>query len=320
MDPSVVSSFFFLIFFSIALSDAGYGLILAAISIFFLKKSTKTKDLFWLGLWAGIFTTIAGLLTGGILGDLFRLENPFIDWKTVSLFREKLLWFDPMKEPMIFFRLVLFLGFFQIATGLALGLWINLRKKNFLAALADNLSWLLIIFSLSLLLFSSDYCVRMSLISGTKPPLDPSHQGLAFYVISFMAVIIILFSARDEKSLFFRIFLGFLKLLVLSGFFSFLGDILSYIRLMALGMVSAGIAMAINTIAFMAWNLPYLGILFTLLILVIGHIFNLGINVLGAFVHSVRLVYVEFFPKFFVGGGKKFSPLANSNKFIEIIQ
>ncbi|MEO0072712.1 MAG: V-type ATPase 116kDa subunit family protein [candidate division WOR-3 bacterium] len=99
---------------------------------------------------------------------------------------------------------------------------------------------------------------------------------------------------------------------------SFLGIILSYIRLMALGMVTAGIAMAINTIAWMIFKLPVLGIIVALILLAFGHLYNFLINILGAFVHSLRLNYVEFFPRFFTGGGEKFTPFSEDTKYIII--
>jgi V/A-type H+-transporting ATPase subunit I len=98
----------------------------------------------------------------------------------------------------------------------------------------------------------------------------------------------------------------------------YIGDVLSYLRLMALGLVTAGLAMAVNQIAELAYELPFVGFIAALLILVFGHLFNLGINALGAFVHTLRLQYAEFFPKFFVGGGVSFKPLEKNYKHIYI--
>jgi V/A-type H+-transporting ATPase subunit I len=104
----------------------------------------------------------------------------------------------------------------------------------------------------------------------------------------------------------------------LYGGTNFLGVVLSYIRLMALGMVTGGIALAINTIAWMVIKIPLIGIFFGLIVLLFGHFYNLLINILGAFVHSLRLNYVEFFPRFFTGGGEKFSPFSEETKYITI--
>jgi len=99
----------------------------------------------------------------------------------------------------------------------------------------------------------------------------------------------------------------------------FMGDVLSYLRLMALGMVTGGLAMAINVIAKIAGQIPYgLGIIAMILVLVIGHGFNMAINALGAFVHTLRLQYVEFFPKFITGGGRSFEPLNKKYEHIYV--
>jgi V/A-type H+-transporting ATPase subunit I len=99
----------------------------------------------------------------------------------------------------------------------------------------------------------------------------------------------------------------------------YLGDVLSYLRLMALGMVTAGLAMAINVIAKFAGEIPYgIGFVATILVLIGGHGFNMAINALGAFVHTLRLQYVEFFPKFLIGGGRSFEPLSKQYKHIYI--
>jgi V/A-type H+-transporting ATPase subunit I len=99
----------------------------------------------------------------------------------------------------------------------------------------------------------------------------------------------------------------------------YMGDVLSYLRLMALGMVTAGLAMAINVIAEIAYQAPsILGVLLMVVILVGGHSFNMAINTLGAFVHTLRLQYVEFFPKFLIGGGRAFLPLSKEYKYVYI--
>jgi len=319
VDPSAVTGIFFAFFFGLCLTDAGYGLILVMLALYGIKKFHGGRDLLWILFWGGIATIGAGLATGGIFGDLFRSSNPYLAIGFLGTFRDSLLVFDPMTEPMSFFRLVLLVGLVHVVTGLVIGTWRAVREGRLLDALADHASWLVIILSLVGILFASDMCIQMALVTSAAPPLPGALITPAAYSAGVMAGVVFLFGGRDESSLFFRFFIGFLKLVVLSGIFSYLGDILSYIRLMALGMVTAGIGMAINTIAFMLADVPVVGFILTGLILILGHSFNMAINLLGGFVHTLRLQYVEFFSKFFIGGGTAFNPLAYSNRYVKII-
>lgn len=318
LDPSPVLSIFFVVFLGLTITDAGYGIILSIFALFGLWKFKSGRDFLWIIFWGGVFTIIAGLITGGIFGDLFRLEKPFVNIPFMNEFREWALVFDPMKDPMVFLRLVLLLGLVHIITGLLLGFISSIKQGHVIGAISDNLAWIGILFSLLAIFFSSRMSVEMAMVTSREPIFSKAVLLPSYTVLIIMSILVILFGAREEDTLFFRIFIGFLKLLVLSGIFSYLGDLLSYIRLMALGMVTAGIGMAINTIAFMIYDVPFVGIFFTVVVLIIGHVFNLCINLLGGFVHTLRLQYVEFFSKFFVGGGREFLPLSNSGKYVKI--
>jgi vacuolar-type H+-ATPase subunit I/STV1 len=138
--------------------------------------------------------------------------------------------------------------------------------------------------------------------------------NLSVYLFILFSLVFIMLSVNNRR-LIKNVMWG---LYTLYGGTSFLGVVLSYIRLMALGMVTAGIAMAINTIAWMVIKIPIVGIILALIILIFGHAYNIAINILGAFVHSLRLNYVEFFPRFFTGGGEKFSPFQRETKYVTI--
>jgi len=97
-----------------------------------------------------------------------------------------------------------------------------------------------------------------------------------------------------------------------------IGDTLSYARLMALGLCTAGIAMTVNILAKMTASVPFIGVVLLLLLLIVGHIFNWVIQIMGAFVHGIRLHYVEFFGKFYSGGGDEFTPFAIKREITEI--
>ena len=201
--------------------------------------------------------------------------------------------------------LSLILGYVQIIFGILVAFIHNLRTKQYVAALCDQLTWLVMLNSIVGLVLA-------------KTTILPNWLADVFIWTALVpAAAIFLFSQRQggwpE-----RLGIGFYQLF--STVF-YVGDVLSYVRLMALGMVTAGLAMAINVIAKITLELPYgIGIVFMILILVGGHSFNMAINALGAFVHTLRLQYAEFFPKFLVGGGRLFQPLAKEYKHIKIVQ
>ncbi|MGQ9678144.1 MAG: V-type ATP synthase subunit I [bacterium] len=136
------------------------------------------------------------------------------------------------------------------------------------------------------------------------PAIIPAFVGTLFYI----------FSPAGKKLIEKFIWGGY----ALYGATSYVGVLLSYIRLMALGMCTGGVAMAINVIAWMVSKIPFVGILFALIVLVIGHTYNIAVNVLGAFVHSLRLQYVEFFPRFYAGGGEPFIPFREVHQFVTL--
>ena len=313
LDPSPLLALFFAVFFGLCLTDAGYGLVLSLLCLGMMRFMKGGRKFLWLMFAGGIFTIVEGALMGGWFGDLFeKLPLPFL-----SHLRASLMAFDPMVQPMIFFRLALIVGVIQVYFGLFIKLYQNLREKRIADAIFDQLLWIVFLSQLMLALFSSQLVVKLALASKVLVP--PQIMGLPMLgSIGVVALLIVLFSAREEKNPLFRLFFGFLHLFIVGGIFSFLGDILSYLRLMALGLVTAGIAGAVNNIAFMVSGIPYLGVVVMVFILIFGHFFNIGINVLGGFVHTLRLQYVEFFQKFFRGGGKAFNPFRKQTRYIMV--
>lgn len=313
IDPTPFMALFFALFFGICLTDAGYGLVFIALSVVLFLKIKGSKNIPLLVLILGIFTVLGGAVFNGWFGDLPSYLG--ID----RFFTKFAVFGDPMKSgdaAMNFFRLALLLGVIQVIFGMIIKFFDNLFKKDYKTVFLDTLPWIVIIISLLIMLLSTEMAVSIRLVS--EPLFPASVSKILIWLMLPAALVIILFVARNEKSWSLRLFMGFLNLTIVNGITSFLGDFLSYIRLMALGLVTAGIGTAINKIAFQLGSIPYIGILIVVIGLIFGHIFNIGINILGGFVHTMRLQYVEFFSKFYEGGGKPFEALKEEHKYISI--
>ncbi len=302
IDPSPLIAPFFILFFAFCLSDAMYGLVFAFICLIFLRKIKGDKRLLKVLTIGSIATIVVGALLGGWFGDLpQRLSTTF---PGLNAFREKMLLFDPMNEPLKFFILALGLGVIQILVGFFVGFLKLLRQGKIIEAIAGKLSW--DIFWISLFLFVGASFIP--LLEGTK---------YIFLSLIIGAALIVLFaSGIPSRNLFTQIAKGLFNLY--QGIMGTVGDIISYSRLMALGLVTMGLAMAINILAGVMAQIPILKFILVPLVFIIGHLFSIGINILGAYVHTLRLQYAEFFTKFFDGGGEPFSPLRRETRFVMV--
>ncbi|HOQ05817.1 MAG TPA: V-type ATP synthase subunit I [Anaerohalosphaeraceae bacterium] len=304
VDPTVFLAPFFAVFFGLCMADAGYGLILTALLAWVLRKVRANKGIFWMLLICSITTTLAGLIMGSWFGDAVTslLPEGSALRSGLDAVRTQLMLFDPMANPMFFFILSLALGYFQIQCGLFIAFFANLLKKDWAAALCDQLVWIVHLNSL--------LCI--GLVSADKLPKE--FKTPCIILVCLTSAVIVLFTVRSGG------WAGRLGLGVYQLFSTvfFIGDILSYARLLALCLVGAGCGMAINILVKLVLGVPYVGWLLGAVLFVGGHLFNIALSVLGAFVHSLRLQFVEFFPKFFTGGGKDFVPLQKKFQYVEI--
>jgi len=297
VDPTLFLAPFFALFFGLCLTDAGYGLVMIAALAYFVKKTQGDKKLFWMLIICSAMTVVAGAVTGSWFGNAIQEFIPGLDG-----LRRALIWFDPLEKPMMFFGLSLGLGYIQIMAGLVIAFGHNLLRKNYVAAVCDQLTWLVMLNSIVIFGFSK------------VGAINPAVGGLFGKIALIPALTIVLFSQR-EGGWGGRLGMGAYQLF--STIF-FLGDVLSYLRLMALGMVTAGLGMAINVITKIVADIPVVGWILGALVFAGGHLFNISISGLSAFVHTLRLQYVEFFPKFLTGGGKLFEPLRKGFKHIYV--
>lgn len=282
LDPTVPLAPFFFVFVGLAVSEAGYGLLVTILSLLYIKLAKpKRGALQFLRLMAilGVSNVIFGTLVGGWFGFPIR----------------KLLILDPLQDPVKFLLFALVLGFVQVWFGTFLEMITQFKQGERAYAVFVQGGWLLLLPGLVL------YGV-------TKQ----AHWGILALA---GAAGIVFFSAPSRNPLA-RFFGGLYGLYGISGYLS---DILSYSRLLALGLATTVIAMVVNTLCETALGIPWVGWLLAGLIFVGGHLFNLGISFLGGFVHSMRLQFVEFFSKFFKSGGKPFRPFELESKYVEFI-
>ncbi len=307
VDPTMFLAPFFAVFFGLCLTDAGYGIVLTALLVWVLRKLQGDKRAIQMLLICSILTIAAGAVTGGWFADTIQTLLPQEEGSLgarLNLWREKLMLFDPMQHPLIFIGLALGLGYVQVLFGLAVAFVNLLQRRRYAEAVFEKLTWIVLLNCLLIL----------GLASQEKVPAFLAAP--AGWLALATAAVIFWFTER-KSGLAGRIGGG--TFAVFSTVF-YLGDILSYVRLMALGMVTGGLGMAINILTKLLMDIPYVGFILGLVLFVAGHGVNIVLSLLSAFVHSLRLQFVEFFPKFFSGGGREFSPLRTQYKHVLVVE
>ena len=302
---------FYYIFFGMMFSDAGYGMVMAlACGILLMKfknMETGLRRSMKMFFWCGVSTTIWGLLFGSFFGDavsvisntFFHTPPPAIPGLVVPI------WFNPVTDPMQMLMFSFLLGIIHLFAGLAIMAYNDIKHKEYLAVLYDVVSWYLLVGGAILALLSLD---MMGNIAGFVLP--PIFMTIGGYMALVGAVLILLFAGRESKHPVKRFLKGVYGLYGATGYLS---DILSYSRLLALGLATGVIAQVFNQIGSMMGS-GVIGVILFTLIFVIGHGLNIGINALGAYVHTNRLQFVEFFGKFYTGGGREFKPFKINTK------
>ncbi len=298
IDPTMFLAGFFFLFFGLSLTDVGYGIFLifiALLMVFYLKVSKEVKLFGQLLLFVGSSSVLVGLLFGGYLG---------IDPNSLPNALQAIQRFDPIGNPLPVFYLALSLGVVQVMFGMVLKIYSDAKNNKLWDGIFDQGPWLLLFLSaISYLLVDLGYVTAVDTDTSIK-------------LMYLTAVLVVLASGRNGKGIFGKIQMSLLSAYQSIGYFS---DILSYSRLLALGLATSALAFAVNLIADIVREMiPYVGVVLAVFILIAGHLFNLAVNTLGAFIHSARLQFVEFFGKFITGTGKPFRPFSRKQSYVTV--
>lgn len=284
LDPNPIMAFFYIIFFGLMLSDAGYGLLLALGCIFVIKKKKYARgegSLIKLLALCGISAIAWGLLFGSCFGNLIPLKAVI----------------DPLKDVMPLMGLALLLGIIHIYTGMFMKAIELVKEKKVFDAICDIGFWYFLLTGVFLLVV----------------PIVAGDIGIWSQVGKYLAIIgvigVILTGGRKQKNIIQKVVKGISSLYDIT---SYLSDVLSYSRLMALCLSTGVIAQVVNLLGGLVGPIP------AVIVGIIGHGFNLANSALGSYVHTSRLQYVEFFGKFYEGGGREFTPFKYKNKYTKI--
>ena len=300
VDPNPVMSFFYYALFGLMLSDAGYGLLMviaALVAKFKLKFSGERAKTVSFIFWCGISTMFWGALFGGWFGDLIpTICTHFLGMEKGP---DLAIWFTPVENSMKLLMFSFAFGLAHLYAGLAIRFYMLARRKQWFAAFCDVVP--VMIFVAGFAAFGSSLLVQVS----------PAVKSVGTKLLLVGAILIVLTSGRSSKNILGKLGGGLYGLYNTAT--GYLGDILSYSRLLALGLVTGVIANVVNMLAAMFSN-----VLLFVLVFLAGHTVNIAVNLIGTYVHTSRLQYVEFFSKFYEGGGRIFTPFKLNLKHFKI--
>ncbi len=243
-----------------------------------------------------------GAVTASWFGDSLT-AFPFLSG--VAPIAAKIQMLNPMGDPITMLLISLALGFIQLMYGLCLAFYQNWKSGDRFSACADQGGWILFLCGIAL----------FGCAAAGAAPAALLMPGKAAAILG--AAPLVATQGRDKTNIFGKFFSGFMSLYNVTRY---LGDVLSYSRLLALGLGSAAVGMVINLLAGLVAGVPYVGVALAILLFVLGHLFSIAVNILGAFIHPLRLQYVEFFGKFYDASGRKIAPLCNSAQYSRILE
>lgn len=287
LDPNPLMAPFFILFYGIMMADMGYGLLMMIASVIISKKyrpKGTSGELFSLLGLCGISTFIMGALTGGFFGDFLTQLVAIVSPGTVFALPKL---FDPLDDLTMILIGSMALGMVQIVTGMAISLIEKCKRKKFLDAFFEEITWWIVFIGIALLALGRGAAVLY--VGCALVLLGPIVQGKGWGKLTGV------FGSLYNH---------------VTGYF---GDILSYTRLMALMLAGSVIAQVFNMLAAMPGN-----VIAFIIISMLGNAMNFGLNLLGCYVHDLRLQCLEFFNKFYVDGGKPFRPMTLDTEYVDL--
>jgi len=292
IDPNAIMSIFYYLFFGMMFSDAGYGLLMVIVCGylgFIARVESSLKRNMRMFFYCGLSTMFWGFMYGGFFGDIIPGLRP--------------IWINPIEEPLMLLIFSVALGVLQIVIGLILKFYVDFRAGERVSAVFDTLSWVILLLGAAIsiigVVFTYDILLKIGIVMAVAG-----------------VVMIITMKNRTTLNPLKRLFSGILGLYDIT---SYVSDFLSYSRLMALGLATGVIANVVNIMAKLGGG-GIVGTIAFVLIFIVGHALNFAINILGAYVHTNRLQYVEFYSKFYEGGGRAFSPLNMNTKYYNFME
>lgn len=287
LDPNPLMAPFFILFYGIMMADMGYGLLMMIASVIISKKyrpKGTSGELFSLLGLCGISTFIMGALTGGFFGDFLTQLVAIVSPGTVFALPKL---FDPLDDLTMILIGSMALGMVQIVTGMDISLIEKCKRKKFLDAFFEEITWWTVFIGIALLALGKGAAVLY--VGCALVLLGPIVQGKGWGKLTGV------FGSLYNH---------------VTGYF---GDILSYTRLMALMLAGSVIAQVFNMLAAMPGN-----VIAFIIISMLGNAMNFGLNLLGCYVHDLRLQCLEFFNKFYVDGGKPFRPMTLDTEYVDL--
>ena len=303
VDPTPILAFFFYFFFGMMFSDAGYGLVMVvaiAIVLKIFKPDKKMRNNLKLFQYCGVSTIIWGLIFGSIFGDAPATFYNVFTGADITM-KQLLPWptLDPQKDALLLMVVSIAFGLVHILIGMGCKFYICFKQKDYKAAFFDTGLWMLMLIGFAVLAVGMITTELVMFIGA----------GIAIAC----AIGLVLTQGRNKKGIVGKAIGGLASLYDIT---SYISDLLSYSRLLALGLTTGVMAQVFNMLATMlGTSIP--GIIFMIVIFIVGHLVTIGLNALGSYVHTMRLQYVEMFSKFYEGGGKPFEPFSLNSKYFK---